>query len=151
MKIKRHQKIIDIIQRKPMETQDELAEELKREGFNVTQATISRDIKELRLVKIATDNNLYRYAVPDEKLNTGNQVKNRRIFRDSVIRVDFSENIIIVKTSPGAAQAVALVIDNEGLEEIIGSVAGDDTVLVVVKPKEAVPAILDYFRNFIEK
>lgn len=151
MKTNRHRKIVDIIQRKPVETQEELAEELKREGFNVTQATISRDIKELRLVKIATGNNLYRYAVPDEKLISGNQVKNRRIFTDSVTRMDFSENIIIVKTSPGAAQAVAAVIDNEGLKEIIGSVAGDDTVLVVVKPITAVQTILDYFSNYLEK
>ncbi len=150
MKTQRHQKIIEIIQKKSVETQEELADELKKLGFNVTQATVSRDIKELRLVKITTGNNMYKYAVPGEKLLGGGRLKNRRIFRDSVINMDYSENIIMVKTSPGAAQAVALVIDNEGLVEVIGTVAGDDTVLAVVKPKSAVTKVLRHFNGYLE-
>lgn len=150
MKSQRHLKIIDIIQKKPIETQDELAEELKKMGFNVTQATVSRDIKELRLVKIVSGGNISTYAVPDEKLIGGRHIKNKRIFRDSVINIDFSENIILVKTTPGAAQAVALVIDNEALSEIIGTVAGDDTVLAVIKPKSAVPKVLRHFNDYLE-
>lgn len=147
MKTNRHHKIIEIIQRKPVETQEDLAEALKSEGFKVTQATVSRDIKELRLVKIASGNNRYRYAVADEKLVTGNHFKKRRLFKDSVVNIDASENIIVVKTSPGAAQAVGLIIDNEGLDEIIGSVAGDDTILVIIKPKSAVSKIMEYFQS----
>lgn len=150
MKTQRHRKIIEIIENKAIETQEELADELKKMGVNVTQATVSRDIKELRLVKITTGNNLYRYAVPGEQLLGGGQVKNRRIFRDSVVHMDYSENIIIVKTTPGAAQPVALLIDNEDLTEVIGTVAGDDTVLVVVKPKEAVTDVLLHFDNYLK-
>lgn len=150
MKTQRHQKIIEIIEKKSIETQEELASELKKMGFVVTQATVSRDIKELRLIKIASGNNMYRYAVPGEKILGGGIVKNRRIFRDSVTNMDYSENIIMVKTTPGAAQAVALVIDNENLTEVIGTVAGDDTVLVVVKPKSAVTKVLRHFNDYLE-
>lgn len=150
MKTHRHKKIIDIIHKKPIETQEELAEELKKEGYNVTQATISRDIRELNLIKISNGNNVYKYAVPGEQVAPPNRAKNRRIFRDSVINIDFSENIIIVKSISGAAQAVALVIDNEGLEEIIGTVAGDDTLLVVVKPKAAVPKLINHFNLLLD-
>lgn len=150
MKAQRHRKIVDIIEKKAIETQDELAEELRREGYHVTQATISRDIKELRLVKISTGDNRYRYAVPGDRLLTGGNIKNRRLFKDSIISINFSENIILVKTTPGAAQAVALVIDQEGLQEIIGTVAGDDTVLCVVKPKSAVSRIMQKFNSYMK-
>ncbi|PKM81326.1 MAG: arginine repressor [Firmicutes bacterium HGW-Firmicutes-14] len=149
MKTGRHRKIIEIIERMRIETQEELAEELKREGFDVTQATVSRDIKELRLVKVAAGNDRYRYALPGERLMGKNPQKSMRVFRDSVIGLDSSENIIVVRTTPGAAQAAALVIDNEGWEEIIGTVAGDDTVLVVVKPKSAVAKVMDRFKSFL--
>lgn len=150
MKTQRHRKIIDLIEKKTIETQEELAEELKRDGYNVTQATISRDIKELRLVKISTGDNKYKYAVPGDRLLTGGNLKNRRLFKDSVLFLDYSENIIIVKTTPGAAQAVALVIDQEGLKEIIGTVAGDDTVLCVIKPKSAINKIVQKFNSYIK-
>ncbi len=149
MKSQRHRKIIEIVERKPIETQEELADELKRCGYNVTQATVSRDIKELRLVKVATGDNLYRYAVTGDKVPGSVQMKTNRIFRDSIIGVDSSENIVVVKTTPGAAQAVALVIDNEGWREVIGTVAGDDTVIVVVKPKSAVPSVIQRFSAYL--
>lgn len=142
MKAQRHKKIIEIVEQKEIETQDELADELRRSGFNVTQATVSRDIKELRLIKVAAGVDRYRYAVTADRYLVGGKTKTRRILRDSVISIDFSENIIVVKTTPGAAQAVALVIDNEGSREIIGTVAGDDTVIVVVKPKSAVREVM---------
>lgn len=150
MKASRHKKIIDIIEKQVIETQDELAEQLKKEGYKVTQATVSRDIKELRLVKLATGDNEYRYAVPGDRLLTSSHSKNKRIFKDSVVSLDFSENIILVKTTPGAAQAVALVIDNENQKEIIGTVAGDDTVLAVVKPKAAVQRLIQHFNTYLK-
>ncbi len=148
MKSQRHRKIVEIVEQNVIETQEELADELERQGFKVTQATVSRDIRELRLVKIAAGDNRYRYAVSQKRF-AGGQSKIKRIFRDSVTGLDFSENIIVVKTTPGAAQAVALVIDNEGCREIIGTVAGDDTVLVVVKPKSEVQQIIKGFTFYL--
>lgn len=149
MKTQRHKKIIELVNRKPIETQEDLADELNREGFKVTQATVSRDIKELRLIKVSTGDNRYRYAVSGEKFTRGGQSKIKRVFRDSVIALDHSENIMVVKTTPGAAQSVALVIDNEGSPEIIGTVAGDDTVIVVVKPKSAVGRLMKKFNSYL--
>lgn len=149
MKAERHEKILEIINQQVIETQEELADCLKKQGYKITQATISRDIKELRLVKVATGDDRYRYAVQADKYLAGGQTRTRRILKDSVVGLDFSENLIVVKTTPGAAQAVALVIDNEGLREIIGTVAGDDTVIVVVKPISAVARIVKKFRSYL--
>lgn len=149
MKADRQKKILEIINNQVIETQEELADRLQQQGFNITQATVSRDIKELRLVKVATGDNRYRYAVQGDNYFMGGQAKNRRIFNDSVIALDYSENLIVVKTTPGAAQSVAVVIDNEGLREIIGTVAGDDTVMVVVKPKSAVEQIIKKFESYL--
>ena len=149
MKIQRHKKILEMVQLKPIETQEELAEELKNQGFKITQATVSRDIKELCLVKVPTGDNRYRYVVQGTKYSGGGQNKIRRVFKDSVMSIDYSENIIVVKTTPGAAQTVALVIDNDGSHEIIGTVAGDDTVMVVVKPKSAVRQAMQKFNSYL--
>lgn len=150
MKAERHKKILEIINNNAVETQEELAECLQQQGFNITQATVSRDIKELRLVKVSVDDNRYRYAVQGDKYYmSGQTTKSKRIFKDSVVALDYSENLIVVKTTPGAAQSVALVIDNEGFREIIGTVAGDDTVMVVVKPKSAVVHIFDKFESYL--
>ena len=149
MKAERHKKILEIINKQVVETQEELADCLQQQGFKITQATASRDIKELRLVKVATGDNRYRYAVQGEKMFMGGQTKTRRIFKDSVVALDYSENLIVVKTSPGAAQSVGLVIDNEGFREIIGTVAGDDTIIVVVKPKSAVEKIIKKFNSYL--
>jgi transcriptional regulator of arginine metabolism len=149
MKTDRHKKILEIINKQVIETQEELADRLQQKGYKITQATVSRDIKELRLVKVATGDDKYRYAVQGDKYLMGGQNKNRRIFKDSVVALNYSENLIVVKTTPGAAQSVALVIDNEGFREIIGTVAGDDTVMVVVKPKSAVKQIINKFESYI--
>ena len=150
MKTERHRKILEIIQRDIIETQEELAAELKQQGFQVTQATVSRDIKELRLVKAASGADRYRYALPGEGIFSGAPRKIHWIFRDSVTHIDYSENIVVVKTTPGAAQPVALAVDNEGWDEVIGTVAGDDTVMVIVKPKSAVNAVLDRFSSYLK-
>jgi transcriptional regulator of arginine metabolism len=150
VKTSRHKKIIDIINKKVVETQDELAVELQRQGYNVTQATVSRDIKELRLVKVLSGSERYRYALPGDNLSSGGHLKAKRIFAESVISFDASENIIVVKTTPGTAQAVALVIDNEDWNEVIGTVAGDDTVLAVVKPKSAVKQVISKISAYLD-
>ncbi len=148
MKSRRHRKILDIIEQLAIETQEELAEALGRQGIIVTQATVSRDIKELRLVKVL-DNGQYRYALPREQVLAHNQERMKKMFQDSVTNLDYSENLIVIKTLPGTANAVASTIDTSRRKEIIGTVAGDDTILIIVKPKEAVAGIINLFVDIL--
>lgn len=149
MKAKRHKKIMDIIETQEIETQDELTEELFKRGICVTQATISRDIKELSLVKIPV-NGKYCYALPNDRNAGRDQRRIQRLFKDSVTDIDFSENLILVRTLPGGAPSVASAIDTANFSEVIGTVAGDDTILVIVKPKEAVGGLIDKFNSLLD-
>ena len=142
MKAIRHARIKDIIETAVIETQEDLAEALRHQHIDVTQATVSRDIKELMLVKVPTGDGHYRYAYPMEKNMAFSQNRMARMFQDSVVGMDYSENIIVLKTLPGAANAVASSLDYANWPEIIGTVAGDDNILVVVKPKDAVPRMV---------
>jgi len=137
MKASRHARIKEIIDHQVVETQEELAEALRKKGIEVTQATVSRDIKELMLIKIPTGDGRYRYAFPPEHNIVFSQSRLERAFQDSVIGIDHSLNIIVIRTVPGLAQAVAYAIDSIKWPEIIGTVGGDDTIIVVVKPPEA--------------
>ncbi|WP_054692727.1 arginine repressor [Syntrophomonas palmitatica] len=148
MKQQRRYAIINIINENRIETQEELREALLRAGYSVTQATVSRDIKDLHLVK-AADARGYRYALPGQVSGANSQERIRRIFTDSVLHLDYSENIIVLKTLPGGAQAVASLIDTMGRKEILGTVGGDDTILVVIKPIEAVPVIMEEFSRLL--
>ena len=145
MKHKRHKKILELIEKNVIETQEDLAENLRKLGMDITQATVSRDIKELQLLKVHVDGNKYRYGAPKEPVFNHNQERMKRVFLDSVKGFDFSENLIIIKTFPGLAQGVASVIDLASYKEIIGTVAGDDTILIIVKPKNKVQGILKSF------
>lgn len=149
MKAKRQRKIQEIIDDKVIETQIELAEELYKQGFRVTQATISRDIKELGLIKIPTGSGSSRYSMPDHVPVANIFERMKRMFRENVLHFDYSENILVIRTLPGSAQAVASCIDHIDWKEIIGSVAGDDTILVVIKPKDIVSEVMDKFKNFL--
>ena len=142
MKSIRHTRIKDIIENKVIETQEELAEELRKKSIDVTQATVSRDIKELMLIKLPTGDGRYRYAFPLEKNVVFSQSRMVRMFQDSVTSIDYSENIIVIKTLPGAANAVASTLDYAKWPEIIGTVAGDDNILAVIKPIQAVEDIV---------
>ena len=142
MKALRHTKIKEIVERQIVETQEEVAELLRKEGIIVTQATVSRDIKELLLIKVPTGDGRYRYAFPPEQNLMFSQSRMERIFQDAIIGMDYSQNLVILRTLPGAAQAVASTIDHVRWPEIIGTVAGDDNILVVVKPKDAVPRMV---------
>jgi len=143
----RQRKILEIIKKERVETQEDLAAALKRDGINVTQATISRDIKELGLIKVPGDNNAFRYTVPSEATFIRSNERLRKVFCDYVVGLDYSENLIVIKTHPGGAQTVASAIDQAGWSEIIGTVGGDDTILVVVKPKSALRAVVDRFNR----
>ncbi len=145
MKYERQMKIKELIEHEIIETQEELAERLKAAGIEVTQATVSRDIKELGLVKVPSMDNRYRYSVPENTFRHRDQERMGRMFRDSVLRMDYSENLIVIKTLPGTAQAVASTIDNSDDQRIIGTVAGDDTILIIVKP---IQAVMDVFEKF---
>lgn len=149
MKILRHAKIKEIVEQQVIETQEELAESLRSHGIEVTQATVSRDIKELRLIKVPTGDGRYRYAYPMEQSLLFSQSRMERMFRDSVVAIDYSENIIVLKTLPGGGQAVAATIDHAKWPEVIGTVAGDDNILVVVKPVQAAPTVADRFRGLL--
>lgn len=149
MKASRQQKILEIITQKSVPTQSELLRELEREGFKSTQATVSRDLKELGLVKVPAGGGNYRYALPSPRQMGEVYGRMERLFREVVIFLEKSENLIVIRTLPGSAHAVASCLDSIAWQEIIGTVAGDDTILVVVKPKKAVPAVLKRLRSFL--
>lgn len=150
MKKKRQRKIVEIITNQKVGTQEELALILKNEGFNVTQATISRDIKELGIFKLSTDDHNYRYLLPAESTNLSPIARLRKVFRDSVVNIDYCENIIVIRTLVGNAHAVAACLDYLEKEEILGTVAGDDTILVVVKPKTTAEKICRILNKLLE-
>lgn len=147
MKARRQHKILEIISQTLVPTQDELAASLKECGFAVTQATISRDIKELGLMKIPGENNIFRYAYPGEQAIQRAEERLKRYFRDTVVSMAISENLLVIKTQPGAAQGVASAIDQAGWKEIIGTVGGDDTILLVIKPVQVAVTVLKRFEE----
>ncbi|AGL02003.1 arginine repressor [Desulfoscipio gibsoniae] len=145
MKTWRHKKILELIKEQEISTQEDLVVALQNAGFSVTQATVSRDIKELGLIKVPGNTGISRYTVAGEPVNPRNEDRMKRLFRDSVVSLDYSENLIIIKTPPGEAQGVASTIDNAGWPEIIGTVAGDDTILIIIKPKKMTHATMKKF------
>ncbi len=140
MKSNRQKKILEIISRYHVETQDDLIEYLLTEGFSVTQATVSRDIRELQLNKVMTGKGNYRYVAPKkEEIAAGMKINAALV--DSIISVDYAQNLVVVHTLPGLAQAVAAGIDNLALPEVLGCVAGDDTILVATRTESAAKSI----------
>ena len=150
MKTRRHQKIREIIENKNIETQFQLTDELRSHGFNVTQATISRDIKELGLIKVVAGENTFRYSFPSGVVVGNNFDRAKRMFRDNVLKVSCSENMIVIKTLPGIASGVASCVDGLGWPEFIGSVAGDDTVFVVLRDKKDVQSISERLQSLTQ-
>lgn len=141
MKQSRQSAIIDLINQHEIETQEELAQMLKERGYLVTQATVSRDIKELRLMKVINEKGIYKYAQAWKADENQADEKQRTIFRQSVLSIDFAQNIVVIKTYSGMAQAAAFVIDTMNIKEVVGSIAGDDTILCVTK-NEQIASIL---------
>lgn len=141
----RQSKILDLITKYDVETQEELAALLRDIGENVTQATVSRDIKELGLIKVASGNK-YRYAYA-EKHEPKLSVKMVNLFKESVVTIASSQNLIVIKTLAGTASAAASLIDKLGMIEILGTVAGDDTILVVINGEDNVSKVLDKFNQ----
>lgn len=133
MKARRQAEILTIIQKYDIETQDQLLEKLQEKGMKSTQATISRDIKELHLVKELTGHNTYKYAVSERKtsLNVAGRLNN--IFRESVTSFDCAQNLVVLKTMPGLASAACSAIDGMHLPHMVGSLAGDDTAILIMR------------------
>ncbi|HBD63970.1 MAG TPA: arginine repressor [Clostridiales bacterium] len=147
-KYTRQTKILELISKQEIETQEELADGLKAMNIDVTQATISRDIKELRLVKVMSKNGKYKYATIGQS-QEGITDRLYKIFENSVVSIDNAMNIIVLKTIPGAAQICASAIDYMGVEDIVGTLAGDDTVFVAIRSLEKVDYVLDEFKKNI--
>jgi len=147
-KIQRHIKIRELITESEIETQDELVSELKELGFDVTQATVSRDIKELHLVKVPSKNNRYKYSLPaDQRFNPYDKLK--RLVRDAFVKIDYTSHFIVLKTLPGNAHAVGALIDNLDWTEIMGTICGDDTCLIICRNEKDSKTIQERFINML--
>lgn len=147
-KYTRQTKILELIAKAEVETQEELADGLKAMGIDVTQATISRDIKELRLVKAMSKSGKYKYATIGQS-QEGITDRLNKIFENAVVSIDNAMNIVILKTIPGAAQICASAIDYMGIEGIAGTLAGDDTIFVATKSMDDVKYVLQEFKKNI--
>ncbi len=146
MKKERHEKIIDIIRNNIVDTQELLKEFLSKQGIEVTQATLSRDIRELKLFKDYDDNKNYRYVVPDNSLPVFPQM-----FLDAVISVDFGMNMVVLKCHTGMAMAACSILDKINYSEILGTIAGDDTIFVLMKSEEKADWFSETMNNLLLK
>ena len=147
MKVSRHSKIIELIGKHKIETQDELAEYLKEAGYHVTQATVSRDIRELKLTKVQDDNERQYYSTIKGQRDFGD--KYLRILRDCFVSMDMAQNILVIKTVSGMAMAVAETLDVLGLQEIVGCVAGDNTIMCAIRSVDDTVALMDKLKKMI--
>ena len=147
-KYQRQSKILELIENFEIETQEDLSNYLKRAGIDITQATISRDIKELRLVKVLSKNGKYKYALMEDN-KEGTTERLIKIFKSSVIDFNVAENIIIIKTLPGAAQVCASAIDTAKIGGIAGSIAGNDTIFVAIEKEEKTDYVLKILTSFL--
>ena len=150
MKSARHSLILEISEEKDIETQEELADELKRRGIKVTQATVSRDIKELRLLKVLGEHGGYKYATV-ERAEKGMNDRFIRMLSECVISVDSVGNLIVIKTLTASANAACEAIDSMKWDEVLGTIAGDNTLLVIARSEEAVEAMTARLHELIKK
>ena len=149
MKRQRQAKIMEIISTNNVETQEQLLTALQAAGFRGTQATISRDIKELRIVKELTTLGTYRYTVSSSEMIGSFSSRLNTIFRESVVSFDYAQNIIVVRTLPGLAPAAASAMDAMNLSPVVGTLAGDDTVMIIMRDSNAAAAFCGEIKNLI--
>ncbi|MEY8322798.1 arginine repressor [Lachnospiraceae bacterium 54-11] len=142
MKKSRHQRIKELVEQFEIETQEELADRLRGDGYTVTQATVSRDIRELKLSKIPMGNGRQKYTILMQSEHYLSD-KYIRVLKDGFVSMDMAQNILVVKTVSGMAMAVAAAIDAMKLKEIVGSIAGDDTIMMAVKTAEDTQCVMD--------
>jgi len=149
MKTNRQSKIIEIIQKNEVETQDELSALLEKDGFRVTQATVSRDIRELKLTKIPTAGGRQKYAVITDAPENLSK-KYERVLREGFLSMDMAQNILVIKTVSGMASAVCAAIDAMKMREIVGSIAGDDTIMCAIRTIDDTYAVMKKIRRIVE-
>jgi len=152
MKRQRHEKIVEIIKAQPVETQEQLMELLKLEGFDVTQATVSRDIKELRLYKRADKSGNTRYDVEKgSALPDADHIERYRVaMKHNICNIDYAGNTVAIKCYVGMAQAVCAAIDGLNFDDIVGTIAGDDTIFILVRSEDAARKIIEDFKRIIQ-
>ena len=149
MKSQRQAKIMEIISTNNVETQEQLLAALQKEGFRGTQATISRDIKELRIVKELTSLGTYRYTISTNEVSGSFSSRLNTIFRECVIGYDYAQNIIVIRTLPGLASAAGSAIDSMRMSVVVGTLAGDDTVFVVMRDSNAAAAFCGEIKSLM--
>ena len=149
MKVSRHAKIIELIAQHDIETQEELAEYLNQEGFKVTQATVSRDIRDLKLTKIPSENGKQRYALHQHHESAMSE-KYIRVLREGYLSMDMAQNILVIKTVSGMAMAVAAALDAMHMHEIVGCIAGDDTIMCAIRSVDDTVAVMNRLKKLVE-
>ena len=150
MKVSRHAKIIELISRYDIETQEELAEYLNRTGFKVTQATVSRDIRDLKLTKISVSGGRQKYVIHRQD-EPGMNEKYIRVLRDGYISMEQAQNILVIKTVSGMAMAVAAAVDAMNWNEVAGCIAGDDTIMCAIRTAEDTAVVMEKIRKIVSK
>ncbi len=148
MKVNRHVKIVELVNKYMIETQEDLTEKLKQEGFQVTQATVSRDIRDLKLTKVQTDDGRQKYVVLKA---TENALRDKyiRILKDGFVSMDMAMNILVIKTVSGMAMAVGAAIDEMHWHEVVGCIAGDDTIMCAIRTMEDTAVVMDKIRKIV--
>lgn len=149
MKNDRQAMILEIIARENIETQEQLLTRLQARGFRCTQATISRDIKQLHLMKEPMGQGVYKYAVSGNRTTLNVAAKLRTIFRECIVSIDYAQNIVVVKTMPGLANGACSALDNMDMNDIVGSLAGDDTALLVMRNTEAAELLCQEIKDML--
>jgi len=150
MKTSRHAKILEMIQRYDIETQEDLSARLEQEGYHVTQATVSRDIRELKLTKVSLNSGKQKYISLNESTEDMKE-KYTRVFKEAFISMDMAQNILIIKTVSGMAMAVAAALDNMDCNEIVGSIAGDDTIMCAVRTLDETIVLMGKLRKLLDE
>ena len=150
MKKQRHLRIRELVSLREIETQEELAKILREEGYEVTQATVSRDIRELKLTKVPKDGGGFKYALIVES-NHFLSDKYKSVLKEGYVSMDTAQNILVVRTVSGMAMAVAAALDALKLKEIVGSIAGDDTIMMVLKTNDDAKNVMKRIRSIIEE
>ena len=148
MKVNRHAKIVELVNKHNIETQEELADRLRAEGFQITQATVSRDIRDLKLTKVPTDDGRQKYVVLKA---TENALRDKyiRIMKDGFVSMDMAMNILVIKTVSGMAMAVAAAIDEMHWHEVVGCIAGDDTIMCAIRTTEETEVVMEKIRRIV--
>jgi transcriptional regulator of arginine metabolism len=149
VKAARQAKLIEIIENYEVETQEELAERLAKAGFASTQATISRDLRELKMTKVAVPGGRAKYVLLKNQ-EQSNMVRYRRVLRDGILTMETAQNIIVIKTVSGLAMAVAAALDNLNIYGIVGSIAGDDTIFCAIRSNALAGDVIDSIGKFVQ-